>query len=326
MKFNKLTVQVIAIGLLGALFFSSTNIINRWINVSGGNWVWTANLRFLFVVFLLPIVLLVFSGSSAVKQAWAVYKKNWLFLSVAGGIGYGIFYTTLCFAFSHASGWVVATTYELNMLFVPLVLWFFGKKINRHGLGCLLAIFIGVILVNISQAGRLQWSDILLGSIPVIISALTYPLGSQIFNEARNGGNGKFKIPDLSGPVMGNPLACVWLMNLGALPVIALFTVGAIFTVHQSAPTSGELIKILVITVSSGIIGASLFYYARHQLAKKTHDVMAIESTQAAEIFFTVVGEAVIVGGVFPGALGYVGLALVIISFIVFSIEQNKAS
>lgn len=38
--------RLIIIGVLSAFFFSSTFVLNRAMSLQGGNWVWTASLRY----------------------------------------------------------------------------------------------------------------------------------------------------------------------------------------------------------------------------------------------------------------------------------------
>ena len=43
-------------GILGALFFAFTFIFNRSMNLSGGSWMWSASLRYLFSLPMLAVL------------------------------------------------------------------------------------------------------------------------------------------------------------------------------------------------------------------------------------------------------------------------------
>ena len=43
-------------GILGALFFAFTFIFNRSMNLSGGSWMWSASLRYLFSMPMLAVL------------------------------------------------------------------------------------------------------------------------------------------------------------------------------------------------------------------------------------------------------------------------------
>ena len=50
--------KAFSLGLLAAFFFSFTFILNSQMNISGGSWVWSASLRYLFMLPILFIILL----------------------------------------------------------------------------------------------------------------------------------------------------------------------------------------------------------------------------------------------------------------------------
>ena len=107
---------LIFIGLLSGLFFSSTFILNRLMSLEGGHWVWSASLRYAFMVLFLIVILAVFQGR---KTPWIVFKiflKNWFFWLAAGSIGFGGFYSLICFTADYAPGWVIAATWQLTII------------------------------------------------------------------------------------------------------------------------------------------------------------------------------------------------------------------
>ena len=76
-------------GILGALFFAFTFIFNRSMNLSGGSWMWSASLRYLFSLPMLAV--LVWRKGELVGVLSAIKKAPlpWLGWST---VGFGLFY------------------------------------------------------------------------------------------------------------------------------------------------------------------------------------------------------------------------------------------
>ena len=47
--------RLLVYGLLAALFFSSTFVLNRAMSLGGGNWVWSAVLRYAYALLLISL-------------------------------------------------------------------------------------------------------------------------------------------------------------------------------------------------------------------------------------------------------------------------------
>ena len=95
-------VALIALGLLSGLFFSSTFVLNRLMSLEGGHWVWSASLRYLFMILFLLIVIRLFQGKKTLLGVLKLFYAHWFFWSVAGSIGFGCFYALLCFSANYA--------------------------------------------------------------------------------------------------------------------------------------------------------------------------------------------------------------------------------
>src|SRR3954471_149091 len=162
------------LGLVGSAFFSVTFVVNRAIGLAGGDWVWTAVLRYAWVLVLLGGWFLVRGTLGAVFQA---FRRHWLFWIVAGSIGYGVFYASLSFASTQAPGWIVACTMQFTILATPLVLLAFGTRVRRSGLALLLLIFAGIVLVNLDHRGESSAAQFW-GVLPVLLAAFAYPIGN----------------------------------------------------------------------------------------------------------------------------------------------------
>jgi hypothetical protein len=52
------TVRPIILGVCAAFFFAFTFILNRMMDLSGGSWIWSASLRYFFMVPMLVIIVI----------------------------------------------------------------------------------------------------------------------------------------------------------------------------------------------------------------------------------------------------------------------------
>ena len=60
-----------SLGLLAAFFFSFTFILNSQMNISGGSWIWSASLRYLF---MFPILFIIVALKKEVKPVFLQSK------------------------------------------------------------------------------------------------------------------------------------------------------------------------------------------------------------------------------------------------------------
>ncbi|HEX2190508.1 MAG TPA: multidrug resistance efflux transporter family protein, partial [Longimicrobiaceae bacterium] len=295
--------RLLALGALAALFFSSTFVLNRAISLEGGHWVWTASLRYGWMLLLLTVWLGAARGPHGLAAAWALFRRHWVFWTVAGSVGFGVFYALLVFSVSHAAGWVVAATWQVTLLASPLVLLAFGRRVPARGVLLTLVIFAGILLVNAEHASSAGAAGAWLAALPVVVAAFAYPLGNQMVWEARRGGAGR--IPRLDDPVLEDRFAVVWLMTLGSLPLWALLALA----VRPPAPSAGQLWSTGLVAVLSGVLATALFLHAR-QGARDPYELAAVDSTQSMEVVFSLAGEVLLLGAALPGPRGWAGIAL----------------
>jgi drug/metabolite transporter (DMT)-like permease len=292
----------VLLGLVSALFFSSTFIVNRAIGLAGGHWVWTAVLRYAWALLFLGAF---FATRGAIGQIWAAFRRHAGFWILAGSIGYGLFYASLSYASTRAPGWVVACTMQLTILATPLVLLGFGGRVRRSGILLLLLIFAGIVLVNLDNRAVGSTSQ-LLGVAPVLLAAFAYPMGNQLVQEARNGGHGS--IPALTDPVTADASARVLLMTMGSVP----FWILLLLLPHTSAPTAQQVIGTGIVALCGTVIGTSIFLKARQSAGRNPNLIAQVDATQAGYTAFSLMGEVVFLGSALPGVRGAAGLVLVL--------------
>ncbi len=319
--------RLLGIGILAALFFSSTFVLNRAMALAGGDWVWSAALRYGWMLLLLVVGFVVTGRASLLGQVWRAFWQHWLFWLAAGTIGFGVFYAGVTYAASFAPGWVVATTWQTTILATPLVLAYFGRRVPVRGVLFIVLIFVGIVLVNLEHAALTSWREVLQGALPVLIAAVAYPLGLQMVWEAREAGRTiaagnparRLRIPAIADPILDQPFARVMLLVLGSLP----FWIVLIAVTQPPPPSSGQVINTLLVALLSGIVATSLFLQARH-LAKSSYELAAVDSTQSTEVIWSLLGEVLLLGGALPGMLGWAGVALTLIGLALFLLAQGR--
>lgn len=308
--------KIIITGCLAALFFSSTFVLNRAMSLEGGHWIWTASLRYLWMIILLAGWMLASGKTALLQQTLTLFKTHWIFWTTAGSIGFGLFYALITYSVTYAPGWVVATTWQTTILATPLVLLGFGRKVSLRALTLTLVVFTGVVLVNVEHAASTPLSFVLLGALPVLGAAFTYPIGNQMVWEARQGG-GTY-IPAIDHPAMKNGFARVLLLTLGSLPLWLVL----ILVSTPPAPSEGQIIMTGVVALVSGVVATTLFLNARHA-AHNASELAAADCTQSMEVVFALGGEWMFLDSALPGTLGTAGIALTIIGLMLYIRVQN---
>lgn len=310
--------RLIVTGILSAFFFSSTFVLNRAMSLQGGHWLWTASLRYAYMLVLLSAWLVLAGKSALLGQVFRAYRKNWCFWTLAGSTGFGVFYSLLTFSASFAPGWVVATTWQSTILATPLVLLLFGKRVPLRGFAFTLLIFLGIVLVTCEQAGAAPLKEIFLGVLPVVAAAFAYPLGNQMAWEARHGLG---PIPRIDEPFLDHSVARVLIMVLGSIPFWIVLTLA----VRPPPPNAGQMVSTALVAVLSGVVATTLFYHARHR-AGSAFELSAVDATQSTEVLFSLLGEIAFLHGSFPGAAGMAGIALAMLGLVFYMRSQIATS
>lgn len=309
--------KLLGFGLLAALFFSSTFVLNRSMSLDGGHWVWSASLRYLWMTLFLVAGPILIGRGRLLFDAMRLLRRHWMFWLIAGTIGFGVFYAGVTFAASYASGWVVATTWQITVLASPIVLLTYGRRVPLRGVFFTILIFLGILLVNVAEMQSANWRDVLLGGLPVLVAAFAYPAGLQMVWEARSGGH--TRIPHIVDSVLGDSFARVLLLTLGSLPFWLLMIV----VTQPPPPTAGQWGSTALVAILSGVIATSLFVFTRHQ-ARSAYELSAVDATQSAEVIFALAAEVLLLGALLPGLLGLAGIALTVLGLVLYLLAQGK--
>ncbi|KEK19686.1 membrane protein [Bacillus manliponensis] len=308
----------ILLGICAAFFFAFTFILNRAMELSGGSWIWSASLRFIFMV---PFLLLIVLGRKNLRPLLKVMKENmgaWFLWSF---VGFGLFYAPLCFAAAHAPGWIVAGTWQVTIIAGSLLAPLFIQTIQTSnglvrkrgeiplkGMGMSFIILFGIILMQIEQAKGLAIKDILLGIVPIVIAAFAYPLGNRKMMEVCG------ERLDAYQRVLG--------MTLASLPLWLLLSIYGLFT--TGVPSKEQTIQSLLVAICSGVIATVLFFKATDLVKGDMQKLAAVEATQSMEVLFAVMGELILLAVPIPSFVSWSGMFIIMIGMVAHSYVSHK--
>jgi hypothetical protein len=177
--------KALLLGIIASLFFASTFVLNRAMELSGGSWVWSAALRYLF---MLPPLLAIVLARGKLMDLLADMRRrprSWIVWST---VGFGLFYAPICFAAAFGPAWLVASTWQITIIAGALLTPWIGPRRLRTAdrpaipLQSILIsgiMLLGVLVVQLHQAGRVSSRELWLGVAPVAVAAVAYPLGNR---------------------------------------------------------------------------------------------------------------------------------------------------
>ncbi|MBT0912450.1 DMT family transporter [Streptococcus salivarius] len=285
-------------GILGALFFAFTFIFNRSMNLSGGSWMWSASLRYLFSLPMLAVLVWRKGELTGVLSAIKKSPLTWLIWST---VGFGLFYGPLSLASIYGESWFVAATWQITILAGLLLTPLFGQRVPGKQLLMTLVILLGIILIQIPYFGSGLGSGVVRASLLILLAAFAYPLGNR-----------KMMVHCKQDQL--STTQRVFGMTLMSMPFWLLLSVFA--GVGAGLPSGGQILQSLIVAVFSGVVATLLFFEATN-LVKHNHKQLAVvEATQAGEVLFTLLGGCLFLGDRLPSLLGFFGIAIVTIGII----------
>ena len=304
-------IKLISLGILSGAFFSTTFILNEVMSLEGGNWVWSASLRYVFMVLFLTIIILFSGGVKQLLGVLKVFYSHWQFWIIAGSIGFGGFYALICFSADFSPGWVIAATWQFTVVASLFVFMLFGRSFPKRIWFFSLLIFVGVALVNLSHIEEFDLKVFLLGGIPVLVAAFCYPFGNQLVWEAKNGNNKK--LPSIKSPLLNNAFNKVLLMTIGSLPLWAVL----VLITHPPAPSLSQILNTSLVALFSGVFATSIFLFTRN-LASNSSELAGVDATQSSEVVFALIGGMLFLGSKAPNIESATGLVLILVGLVLF--------
>ena len=295
--------KAFSLGIASSVFFAVTFVVNRSLDISGGSPLWSASLRYLFLVPLLFILLLPGGRWKPVIREIGRRPAAWIIWST---VGFGLFYLPLTLASSYGESWFVAACWELTIPAGILLTPLFGRKIPVKSFLCSLLVVLGVFLLQVRE-GSLG-SDVFVCIILLLIAAFSYPLGNRKMMACCEG-----RLTSIQR---------VFGMCLCSLPFWIIVSV--IAGISSGAPSGSQMLQCLVVALSSGIVATVLFFKATDLVRNEPAKLAAVEATQAGEVLFTLLGGILLLGDDFPSLTGWIGIALVVFGIVLSSLTAGK--
>lgn len=303
--------QGLALGLAAAAFFSVSFVLNRQMAQADGHWAWSASLRFLMMLPGLAIVISVRRQWSRFLAMWKVSPLGWI---IWGSLGCGVFYGALTAACAVSPAWVVAATWPvaivIGILLGPFLYEGHRRRIPRMALLYSVIIVAGVGLLQLGEFKAGEAGNVVLGLVLVLVSATAHPIGNR-------------KSMMLSEKVSRSPDAILRLTLLiaGTLPVCLLLCLWGYL--EAGLPSAGQLSTVGVVA-ASGLIATPMFYAATDRVNRDLASLAAVEATQAAEIVFTLVMEAMLLGIRPPDVWGWLGLTVIVGGILLHAMPKRR--
>ena len=293
--------KALFLGIAGSFFFAFTFILNRSMNLSGGHWIWSAALRYLFTLPLMALIVRKRYGFEGIHSALKKNYKGWLLWST---IGFGLFYAPLSFAGNHGESWLVASCWQITIVAGIFLSPLFGKKIPVRNLLAAAVILAGIFLLEFKHVKEMDLSLISHLLFPIFIAAVSYPLGNR-------------KMMELCGREIST-VERVYGMTLFSIPFwLALSLYGL---VKAGPPSVSQTVQSFCTALFSGVIATLLFFRATDLVKSSPKQLAVVESTQSGEVIFTLIGGILLLGDGMPDPAGFMGIFLIIFGMILNSV------
>lgn len=307
--------KAIWIGILSSVFFAVTFVLNRSMELSGGSWLWSASLRYFFMV---PFLVAIVAYRKGLGQMGREMKSQPMPFFIWSVVAFVFFYGPLTYAAAFSPGWLLAGTWQLTIvagallapLFTIVVKTNQGNQLIRQriplkSLGITSIILVGVFVIQIPHAQNVELGTLLLGIIPVVFAAFSYPLGNRKMMGLLGGRLDTFQ------RVLG--------MTLMTIPVWIALSIYAVVTVGW--PSTGQVVQSFIVGVSSGVIATTLFFMATDLVRHDQGKLAAVEATQSIQLIFVMLGEMLLLGLALPGPISLIGIGIIIAGMALHSFQ-----
>lgn len=290
------------LGLLASLFFAVTFILNRSMELEGGSWVWSASLRFLFMIPFLVLIVLLRRGFKQVFIEIAARPLPWLGWSF---VGFVLFYAPLTYAAAFGPGWLVAGAWQITIVAGVLIAPFLSPSGRKaaiqdkwpvRSLWISLFILSGIALIQAQSFSYIAYQDMLFILLPILAAAFAYPLGNRKMMDLCDGRLDTFQ------RILGMLLCTMpfWLILAGTEWILS------------GPPSPSQTAQTFIVAVCSGVIATTLFFIATNAARKNKTTLASVEATQSLQILFVVFGEWLLLSSPMPNMYAWLGIFIII--------------
>ena len=297
--------KALLLGIAGSFFFAFTFVLNRSMHLTGGSWIWSASLRYLFT---LPILALITAKQHGFRHIHQVIKKDLAKWMIWSTVGFGLFYAPLSYAGDYGESWLIAASWQLTIVMGVLMSPLFHKRVPIKNLLASCLILTGVFLLQVHNLTRLDFRLTLMTLLPILIAAVSYPLGNR-------------KMMEVSKEQVST-VERTYGMTLCSLPFWILLSIFGLAKV--GVPSTNQTLQVFLVAVFSGVVATLLFFKATDLVKANQKQLAVVESTQSGEVLFTLVGGVVFLGDAMPGSTGIAGILLIAFGMILNSLLSGS--
>lgn len=293
-------------GVLASLFFAFTFILNRKMDLEGGFWVWSASLRYLFMLPML-MVLLAFMKGNRIRAVIEDIRRKPAAWFIWSTVGFGLFYLPLTMAANYGESWMIAAMWQFTIAAGILLTPIFGKKLPVKNLLMSFVIIAGIFLLQIPNMEDGFRAENIKAVLLIIIAAFSYPLGNR-------------KMMQHADPGM-DTLSRVFGMTLCSMP---FWIAAMIYALYESGmPGGGQIAQSFGVALFSGVIATLLFFHATDIVKDNPKQLAVAEATQCGEVIFTLIGGILFLNDAAPSGAGIAGIVLIIAGMTINSLIRE---
>lgn len=300
--------RALVYGILGSLFFAFTFVFNRSMNISGGYWLWSACLRYIFTLPIMLGMVMQRGNISAVHEAIRRAPIRWLIWST---VGFGLFYAPLTMSSVYGESWFISATWQITIVCGIICTPLFGKKIPVKGLLWSVVILAGIALLqttHLSEESAVTAGEMMTALALIVLAAFSYPLGNR-------------KMMAICPPEVDS-ISRVYGMTLCSMPFWLLLSGYALMT--NGVPSEGQLVQSFIVALFSGVVATVLFFAATDMVRHDPRQLAVIEATQSGEVIFTLIGGIMFLGDPMPTLGGFLGIAIIVLGMIGNSLSSAQ--
>lgn len=262
---------------------------------------WSACLRY---VFTLPLMALIVWRQHGMQRIMTEIRKNtgqWILWST---VGFGLFYAPLSMASVYGASWFVAATWQITIVAGVLLTPLFGQKLPVKNLLMSCVILAGIVLLQFEYINQGEGQNVAAALFLIIVAAFSYPLGNRKMMS--------------HCPKEITTTQRVFGMTLCSMPFWLIMSV--VSYAQAGAPSMGQTLQSFIVALFSGVIATILFFEATSLVKNNPKQLAVIEATQSGEVIFTLLGGLLFLGDTMPTAVGFAGVAVVVVGMIVNSL------
>ena len=293
--------KALFLGIFGSFFFAFTFVLNRSMNLSGGYWLWSAALRY---VFTLPMMFAPLIKGKKYMPVINDIKRNPIQWILWSAVGFGLFYAPLSMASVYAESWFTASVWQFTIVAGILLTPLFGKKIPLKNLLLSCIILVGIFMMQLPEIGNSSHRNIMAPLILIIIAAFSYPLGNR-------------KMMAICKDRFST-IQRVFGMTFCSMPF--WIACGLTAFVQTGLPSGGQLVQSLCVALFSGVLATVLFFKATDLVKENPKQLAVIEATQSGEVIFTLILGIMFLHDSIPSPVSFLGIGLIVAGMILNSV------